>query len=190
MENEAIFESINLQPTFVRHVLMLLTVNSIGAKSFMPCVPFGGVFVTRVSASTNTLLNVYAVPHSRRSGAAQSTHILFTAPCHNRRARNQLHDAHDGAKVTVMLCRQLSRAVRRDCSVAACRLRTTPCSFAKVNLFRLPIRPKGKIDGDALQELDIDAIEAQSKNWFGDHSTWSHEKLLNLMVCKLRLFKD
>jgi hypothetical protein len=34
--------------------------------------------------------------------------------------------------------------------------------------------------------MDLDAIKAHSKAWFGDHANWSHEQLLKLMVCKLR----
>jgi hypothetical protein len=29
--------------------------------------------------------------------------------------------------------------------------------------------------------MDIDAIEKYTKEWFGDHASWGHEKLLNLL---------
>jgi hypothetical protein len=81
------------------------------------------------------------------------------------------------------------------------RVRTTPCSLARVHLCHVPLRPystngigatpldRDKIDGDALRKMDIDAMETISKYWIGDHSTWSHKKLLGLMVCKLQLSK-
>jgi hypothetical protein len=110
--------------------------------------------------------------------------------------------AYERTNAKIMFFRQLSRVVRRESNVAVRRLRTTPCSFAKVNLLGLRVRlystsrdgktpsNQDKIGDDTLRELDIDAIEAHSKNWFGDQSAWSHEKLLNLMVCKLRLLKN
>jgi hypothetical protein len=89
-----------------------------------------------------------------------------------------------------MFCRQLPRVVRRDLSFAArCfEFRATPRSFVEINHRRLRIRPystRGKtIDDDALQKLDVDAIEAHLKKRFGDPTTWSHDDLLKFMICK------
>jgi hypothetical protein len=104
--------------------------------------------------------------------------------------------------VTFMFSRQLSRVVWSDFGVAARRVRTTTYSFAKSNRPHVPLRPysasgigstpsnQDKIDDNALPRLDIDAMESISRHWFGDQSTWSHNKLLSLMVCKLRFVKD
>jgi hypothetical protein len=94
-----------------------------------------------------------------------------------------------------MFCRQLPRAVRRDLSFAARRFRATLCSFAKINPLHLRVRAYstsengippshiGKMDDDALQKMDIDAVEAFTKQRFGA-TTWSHDQLRKLMVCK------
>ena len=34
---------------------------------------------------------------------------------------------------------------------------------------------------DNLLKMDIDAIEKHTKEWFGDHASWDHEKLLKLL---------
>jgi hypothetical protein len=87
-----------------------------------------------------------------------------------------------------MFCRQLPRVVRRELTFAARRFRATPRSFTEINHRPLRIRPystSGKtIDDDALQKLDVDAIEARLKKRFGDPTTWSHDELLKLMICK------
>jgi hypothetical protein len=87
-----------------------------------------------------------------------------------------------------MFCRQLPRVVRRELTFAARRFRATPRSFTEINHRPLRIRPystSGKtIDDDALQKLDVDAIEARWKKRFGDPTTWSHDELLKLMICK------
>jgi hypothetical protein len=95
-----------------------------------------------------------------------------------------------------MFCRQLPRVVRRDLKFAPRRFRATPCSFAKTNPLYLRARAysakeKGiprwyidKMDDDPLQKLDIDAVEAFSKQRFGDATSWSYNQLLKLMVCE------
>ena len=37
---------------------------------------------------------------------------------------------------------------------------------------------------DNLLKMDIDAAEKHMKDHFGDHATWSHEKLLKLFYRK------
>lgn len=37
---------------------------------------------------------------------------------------------------------------------------------------------------DQLLKMDIDAAEKHMKDWFGDHASWDHEKLLKLMYSK------
>jgi hypothetical protein len=32
-----------------------------------------------------------------------------------------------------------------------------------------------------LLKMDIDAAEKHTRDWFGDHASWSHEQLLNLV---------
>jgi hypothetical protein len=141
---------------------------------------------------------MFAVPHSRRSGVAQFTTPSGRPLCRNRRFRGQFDDAQEETNATMMFCRQLCRVARRDLHVATRHLRATPCSFGKVNFSSVPPRPysvsghggtppnHSKIDDDALSKMDIDEMEAISKSWFGDHSTWDHEKLLSLMLCKSR----
>ena len=34
---------------------------------------------------------------------------------------------------------------------------------------------------ESLLNMDIDAAEKHAKDWFGDHASWSHEQLLNLV---------
>lgn len=34
---------------------------------------------------------------------------------------------------------------------------------------------------EGLRKMDINAAEKHMKDWFGDHATWSHEQLLNLI---------
>jgi hypothetical protein len=101
-----------------------------------------------------------------------------------------------------MFCRQFTRVVRHDYNAAARRVRTTSFSFAKFNLalssVRLysasgnSIKPsiKSKVSEDAIRKMDFDAIEAMLKDRLGDHANWSHEQLLNLMICKLQLLKS
>lgn len=40
---------------------------------------------------------------------------------------------------------------------------------------------------ESLRNLDINAAEQFSRDWFGDHANWSHEKLLALRYGKLAL---
>jgi hypothetical protein len=90
-----------------------------------------------------------------------------------------------------------SRAARLTC----CSTSSYCLFFAKINPLHLRARAystssKGmphwytdKLNDEALQKLDIDAIEAFSKQRFGDATTWSHDQLLKLMVCKLDFTK-
>ena len=34
---------------------------------------------------------------------------------------------------------------------------------------------------ESLRNMDLDAAEKHMKGWFGDHASWSHEQLLNLV---------
>jgi hypothetical protein len=34
---------------------------------------------------------------------------------------------------------------------------------------------------EGLRKMDINAAEKHMKDWFGDHASWSHEQLLNLI---------
>lgn len=34
---------------------------------------------------------------------------------------------------------------------------------------------------ESLRNMDLDAAEKHMKDWFGDHASWSHEQLLNLV---------
>lgn len=34
---------------------------------------------------------------------------------------------------------------------------------------------------ESLLKMDLDAAEKHMKDWFGDHASWSHDKLLSLV---------
>jgi hypothetical protein len=162
--------------------------------------------VLRVIVHKNLPLMSLETETRRYSGANQSSRILL-ATLNSTRLEHGIGSllryncrsirstgCAQGTKTSTMYCRQLPRVVRRDLRFAS--RQATACSFAKINPLYLRVRAystseKGmphwyadKMNNEALQKLDIDAIEAFSKQRFGDATTWSHDQLLKLMVCK------
>jgi hypothetical protein len=56
--------------------------------------------------------------------------------------------------------------------------RVTYRSFATTQ--RKPAAVRKEMD-ESLLNMDIDAAEKHMKDWFGDHASWSHDKLLKLV---------
>jgi hypothetical protein len=93
-----------------------------------------------------------------------------------------------------LLCRALQTTLRRRPIHHATALSPRPYLSLQKRSPAMSQSPFGTSGGanstrqqemdDNLLKMDIDAAERHMRDHFGDHATWSHEKLLKLFYCK------